>query len=127
MKNVVYNITYGIHFNLHNFFLRTLATTAIDLYDQNCYAPWIMRLIKHRSNIAYQPSGRNHQVFLPPAQILYDTIYPPDVKIPDVVAGQSNTGGVHEENEPDAHPLAGQFCQPRASDTTTQTAISMAP
>lgn len=82
MKNVVYNITYGIRFNMHHFFLRVLATIAIAPYDQKAYAPWIMRFIRHHTNIPYEACGRNHIVLLPKVEVLHDTIYPPSGNIP---------------------------------------------
>lgn len=53
MKNILFNIIQGIHINLYDFFLRTVADNAMSPFDLKIYAPWIMRFIKHMSCINY--------------------------------------------------------------------------
>ena len=64
MKTLVFYILNGISFNAQNFFIRQLAASGSDLFGLKFYAPWVMRLIKLHFAINYQPSARNHLIFL---------------------------------------------------------------
>ncbi len=66
MKTLVFYIFNGISFNAQDFFIRQLAASGSDLFGLKFYAPWVMRLIKRHSTVNYQPSARNHVIFLPP-------------------------------------------------------------
>ena len=83
MKTLVFYILNGIRFNTHDFFIRPLAASDIDLFGRKFYAPWIMWQIKLRSSINYQASARNHVVFLPEVD-MSQAIYPEPVKDPFV-------------------------------------------
>ena len=65
MKTLVFYIFNGISFNAQDFFIRQLAASGSDIFGLKFYAPWVMRLIKLHSAFNYQPSARNHFVFLP--------------------------------------------------------------
>lgn len=82
MKTLVFYILNGIRFNTHDFFIRQLPASDIDLFGQKFYAQWIMRLIKHRSSINYQSSMCNHVVFLPKVDMSHEAIYPEPAKEP---------------------------------------------
>ena len=46
------------------------------------YAPWVMCLIKLHSVVNYQPSARNHLIFLPEVDMSVGAIYPEPAKEP---------------------------------------------
>src|SRR6187401_1962757 len=82
MKTLVFYIFNGINFNAQDFFIRQLATSGADLFGLKFYAPWIMRLIKLHSAVTYQPSARNHQIFLPEVYMSAEAIYQEPAKEP---------------------------------------------
>jgi len=82
MKTLVFYIVNGIRFNTQDFFIRKLAASRIDLFGLKFYAPWVMRLIKLHSTTDYQPSARNHVVFLPEVDMSFEAIYPEPAKKP---------------------------------------------
>ena len=82
MKTLVFYIINGIRFNTQDFFIRQLAASGIDLFGLKFYAPWVMCLIKLHSTIDYQPSARNHIVFLPEVDMSIEAIYPEPAKKP---------------------------------------------
>ena len=57
MKTLVYYVLNNIRLNTHDFFIRQLANSGIDLLGLKLYAPGIMRLIKLHSAAQYQPSS----------------------------------------------------------------------
>lgn len=121
----------GIKFNLQDFFLRQLAASSMDLFEQKVYAPWIMHPYKHRSNIDFKPSCRNHHIFLPNVEVIHEDIYPNPAKAPtsvDVVAHQSfsdHLEDIHISNVASQDRLTGQFRQPH--DTTIEATTSNLP
>ena len=82
MKTLVFYILNGISFNAQDFFIRQLAASGSDLFGLKFYAPWVMRLIKLPSAINYQPSARNHLIFLPEVDMSVEAIYPEPAKEP---------------------------------------------
>ena len=82
MKILVFYILNGISFNAQDFFIRQLAASGIDLFGLKFYAPWVMRLIKLHSSVNYQPSARNHLIFLPEVDMSVEAIYPEPAKEP---------------------------------------------
>ena len=82
MKTLVFYILNGISFNTQEFFIRQLAASGSDLYGLKFYAPWVMRLIKRHSSVNYQPSARNHIIFLPEVDMSVDVIYSDPAKTP---------------------------------------------
>ena len=74
MKNLLFNIIHGIPINIHDFFMRTLATVAQSPFGLKPYAPWIMTFIRTRSSINYKADSQNHLSFLPDMEILQSTI-----------------------------------------------------
>ena len=82
MKTLVFYIFNGISFNAQDFFIRQLAASGSDLFGLKFYAPWVMRLIKLHSAINYQPSARNHVIFLPEVDMSVEAIYPEPAKEP---------------------------------------------
>ena len=74
MKTLVFYILNGISFNAHDFFIRQLAASGFDLFGLKFYAPWVMRLIKRHSSVNYQPSARNHLIFLPEVDMSVEAI-----------------------------------------------------
>jgi hypothetical protein len=108
MKNLLFNIIHGIPINIHDFFIRTLATVAQSLFDFKPYAPWIMRFIRSRSSIQYKADCQNHLNFLPKVEILLSTI--------SSVSGKGK--GVIDEG---ICPLDGKFRQPASQSTGDDT------
>ena len=82
MKTLVFYIFNGISFNAQDFFIRQLAASRSDIFGLKFYAPWVMRLIKLHSVINYQPSARNHLIFLPEVDLSIEAIYPELAKEP---------------------------------------------
>ena len=74
MKILVFYIFNGISFNAQDFFIRQLAASGSDIFRLKFYAPWVMRLIKLHSSVNYQPSVRNHLVFLPEVDLFVEAI-----------------------------------------------------
>jgi hypothetical protein len=104
MKNLLFNIIHGIPINVHDFFMRTLATVAQSPFDLKPYAPWLMRFIRTRSSINYKADSQNHLSFLPDVEILQSTI----ASVPGKGKAVIDEG---------VRPLDGQFRQP-VSQTT---------
>ena len=94
-----------------------------------------MRLIKLHSSVDYQPSARNHLVFLPEVDLPVEAIYPEPAKEPlylHNVDHQSFTWpieGVHVPNVAvPAYPLAGNVRMPhRANNEATASTIAQRP
>ena len=82
MNTLVFHILHGKSFNVQDFFIRQLAASGYDLLGLKFYAPWIMRLIKLHSTVNYQPSARNHLIFLPEVDMSVEAIYPEPAKEP---------------------------------------------
>ena len=82
MKTLVFYIFNGISFNAQDFFIRQLAASGSDIFGLKFYAPWVMRLIKRHSAFNYQPSARNHLIFLPEVDLSVEAIYPEPAKDP---------------------------------------------
>ena len=82
MKTLVFHILHGKCFNAQDFFIRQLAASGSDIFGLKFYAPWIMRLIKLHTAFNYQPSARNHIVFLPDVDMSVEAIYPGPDKEP---------------------------------------------
>ena len=80
MKTLVFYIFNGISFNAQDFFIRQLAASGSDIFGLKFYAPWVMCLIKLHSAFNYQPSARNHLVFLPEVDLSVEDIYPVPAK-----------------------------------------------
>ena len=83
-----------------------------------------MCLIKLHSTINYQPSARNHIVFLPDVDMSIEAIYPEPAKKPLDLQNaefQSFTQpieGIHVPNSATpAYPLAGNICVPHHANT----------
>ena len=73
---------YGLSKDIQEFFIRQLAASGSDLFGLKFYAPWVMRLIKRHSSVNYQPSTRNHVIFLPEVDMSVDVIYSDPAKMP---------------------------------------------
>ena len=82
MKTLVFYILNGKSFNAQDFFIRQFAASGSDIFGLKFYAPWVMRLIKLHSAFNYQPSARNHLVFLPEVHLSVEAIYPEPAKDP---------------------------------------------
>src|SRR3989337_3880546 len=119
MKTLVFYILNGISFNAQDFFIRQLAASSSDLFGLKFYAPWVMRLIKLHSSVDYQPSARNHLVFLPEVDLSVEAIYPEPAKEPlylhnvDRQSFMQPIEGIHVPNAATTvYPLAGNMCEP---------------
>ena len=94
-----------------------------------------MRLIKLYFTVDYQPSARNHVVFLPEVDMSYEAIYSDPAKKPLHLQNaeyQSFTQpieGIHVPNSATAdYPLAGNLCVPhRANTEATTSTIAQRP
>ena len=75
MKTLVFYILNGKSFNAQDFFIRQFAASGSELFGLKFYAPWVMRLIKLHSAVDYQPSARNHLIFLPEVDMSVKAIY----------------------------------------------------
>ena len=82
MKTLVFYIFNGISSNAQDFFIRQLAASGSDIFGLKFYAPWVMRLMKRHSAFNYQPSARNHLVFLLEIDLSVEAIYPEPAKDP---------------------------------------------
>ena len=132
MKTLVFHILHGKSFNAQDFFIRQLAASGSDIFGLKFYAPWIMRLIKLHTAFNYQPSARNHIVFLPDVDMSVEAIYPEPDKEPlylHNIDRQSFTQpieGVLAATR--VYPLAGTTCAPhRASTEATNNTIAQWP
>ena len=128
MKTLVFYILHGKCFNAQDFFIRQLAASGSNLFGLKFYAPWIMRLIKPHSAISYQPSSRNHRIFLPDVDMSVEAIYPEPAKEPlslqnaEHQSFTQNIEGVEAVTR--VYPLAGTTRAPHpalteATDGTT--------
>ena len=128
MKTLVFYILHGKCFNAQDFFIRQLAASGFDLFGLKFYAPWVMRLIKLHSAISYQPSARNHRIFLPDVDMSIEAIYPEPAKEPlslqnaEHQSFSQNIEGVEAVTR--VYPLAGTTHAPHpasteATDSTT--------
>ena len=75
MKTLVFHILNGKSFNAQDFFICQFAASGSDIFGLKFYAPWVMRLIKLHSTVNYQPSARNHLIFLPEVDMSVEAIY----------------------------------------------------
>ena len=128
MKTLVFYIINGIRFNTQDFFIRQLAASGIDLFSLKFYAPWVMRLIKLHSSVDYQPSARNHLVFLPEVDLFVEAIYPEPAKKPLHLQNTEHQSfsqpieGILVRNAATpAYPLAGNMRVPRRANTKATT------
>src|SRR5215216_6344976 len=128
MKTSVFYIVNGIRFNTQDFFIRQLAASGIDLFGLKIYAPWVMRLIKLHSMVNYQPSTRNHVVFLPDVDMSYEAIYPKPSKKPihehnaEHHSFTQDIDGIHVPNSSaPAYPLVGHLHLPHRANTDATT------
>ena len=128
MKTLVFYILHGKCFNAQDFFIRQLAASGSDLFGLKFYAPWIMRLIKLHSAISYQPSARNHRIFLPDVDMSIEAIYPEPAKEPLSLQNAEHQSFTHNVEGVEAvtrvYPLAGTTRAPHpasteATDSTT--------
>ena len=74
MKNLLFYIIHGVPFNIQEFFMRTLITYAQTPFELKPYAPWIMRFIRSRTSINYEADKQNHLSYVPPVEVLQNTI-----------------------------------------------------
>ena len=108
-----------------------LAASGSDLFGLKFYTPWVMRLIKLDSAVNYQPSARNHLIFLPEVDMSVEAIYPKPAKDSIYlhnVDHQSFTQpieGVQAVSH--VYPLAGNTCAPRAQTEATESTIAQRP
>ena len=91
-----------------------------------------MRLIKRHSSVNYQPSARNHIIFLPEVDMSVDAVYSDPAKTPlclQNIEHQSFTQtieGVHAATR--FYPLAGNTRLPhRAPTKATESTIAQRP
>ena len=94
LKTLVFYILNGIGFNSQDFFIRQLAASGIDLFGLKFYALWVMCLIKLHSTVNYQPSARNHMVFLPEVDLSVEAIYPEPAKMSVRTTPMGSTGSL---------------------------------
>ena len=131
MKTLVFYILHGKCFNAQDFFIRQLAASGSDLFGLKFYAPWVMRLIKLHSAISYQPSARNHLVFLPEVDLSVEAIYPEPAKDPIYLHNDDRQSftqpieGVQAVSR--VYPLAGNIRAPHAQTDATRSTISQRP
>ena len=132
MKTLVFYILHGKCFNAQDFFIRQLAASGSDLFGLKFYAPWIMRLIKLHSAISYQPSARNHWIFLPDVDMSVEAIYPEPAKEPlslqnaENQSFSQNVEGVQAVSR--VYPLAGTTRAPhRALTEATESTMAQRP
>ena len=132
MKTLVFYILNGISLNAHDFFIRQLAASGSDLFELKFYAPWVMRLIKLHSAINYQPSARNHVIFLPEVDMSVEAIYPEPAKEPVCLHNADHQSftqpieGVQAVTR--VYPLAGNTRLPhRAQTEATESTIAQRP
>ena len=94
-----------------------------------------MRLIKLHSTIGYQPSARNHRVFLPEVDLSVEAIYPEPAKEPlslhnvDHQSFMQPIEGIHVPNAvTPTYPLAGNMRVPhRANTEATASTVAQRP
>ena len=129
---MVFYILNGIGFNAQDFFIRQFAASGSDIFGLKFYAPWVMRLIKLHSAVNYQPSARNHLIFLPEVDMPVEAIYPEPAKEAiylhnvDRQSFSQHVEGVHAATS--VYPLAGNTRAPRrAHIQTTESTIAPRP
>ena len=131
MKTLVFYIFNGISFNAQDFFIRKLAASGSDIFGLKFYAPWVMRLIKRHSAFNYQPSTRNHLIFLPEVDRFVEAIYPEPAKEPIYlhnVDRQSFTQPIEGDQAiTRVYPLAGNTHAPRTQTEATESTIAQRP
>ena len=132
MKTLVFHILHGKSFNAQDFFIRQLAASGSDLFGLKFYAPWIMRLIKLHSAVTYQPSARNHRIFMPDVDMSVEAIYPEPAKEPlslqnaEHQSFSQNIEGVEAVTR--VYPLAGTTHAPHHAFTeATESTIAQRP
>src|SRR3954464_10837996 len=74
MKNIRHSLCMSGPINVPDFFFRTLVDAAQNPHVLKPYAPWIMKLIKVKTGIDFQPAHPNHRTYLPPVEVLQNTI-----------------------------------------------------
>src|SRR6187399_2956111 len=121
MKTLVFYIFNGISFNAQHFFIRQLAMFGSDLFGLKFYAPWIVHLIKLHSAITYQPSARNHHIFLPEVDMSAEAIYQEPAKEPVSLHNANHQSFTQQIERVPAvsriYPLAGRTRLPRHAET----------
>ena len=132
MKTLVFYIFNGISFKAQDFFIRQLAASGSGLFGLKFYAPWVMRLIKLHSVVNYQPSARNHLIFLPEVDMSVEAIYPELAKEPVCLHNADHQSfaqpieGVQAVTR--VYPLAGNTRFPhRAHTEATKRTIAQSP
>ena len=95
----------------------------MDLFGLKSYAPWIMRLIKLRSTVQYEPSGHTHHIFLPEVDAPHEVIYPSADKDPRIVEAihSAYMEAIHLTNVAPTSEITGQFRLPRQANTEVTT------
>ena len=90
-----------------------------------------MRLIKLHSAFNYQPSARNHLVFLPEVDLSVEAVYPEPAKDPIYlhnVDRQSFTQPIEGvQSVSRVYPLAGNTRAPHAQTEATESTIAQRP
>ena len=90
-----------------------------------------MRLIKLHSAFNYQPSARNHLVFLPEVDLSIEAIYPEPAKDPIYLHNAEHQSFTQPIEGVQAilrvYPLAGNTCAPRAQTEATGSTIAQRP
>ena len=131
MKTLVFYIFNGISFNAQDFFIRQLAASGSDIFGLKFYAPWVMRLIKLHSAINYQPSARNHLIFLPEVDLSVEAIYLEPAKEPIYLHNVDHQSFTHPIEGVQAvsrvYPLAGNTRAPRTQTEATASTIAQRP
>ena len=125
MKTLIFYILHGKSFNAQDLFIRQLAASGSELFGLKFYAPWVMRLIKLHSAISYQPSARNHRIFLPDVDIPTEAIYPEPAKQPISLQNAEHQSFMQNFEGVEAisrvYPLAGTTRAPASTEATYST------
>src|SRR3954469_16795786 len=74
MKNILHSLCMSGPINIPDFFFRTMMDAAHNPHILKPYAPWIMKLIRVKTGIDFQPDHPNHRTYLPPVEVLQNTI-----------------------------------------------------
>ena len=126
MKTLIFCILHGKCFNAQDLFIRQLAASGSDLFGLKIYATWVMRLIKLHSAISYQPSARNHKIFLPDVDTSAEAIYPEPAKQPLSLQNAEHQSFTQHDKGVEAisrvYPMAGTTRAPASTEATNSTA-----
>ena len=74
MKNILHSLCMSAPINIPDIFFRALVDAAENPHILKPYAPWIMKLIRAKNGIEYQPDQPNHRTYLPPVEVLQHTL-----------------------------------------------------